>query len=472
MTSGDVVPVILCGGRGARLWPLSRAGLPKQFVRLHDRQSLFEKAVARADYLNSPLPSLFVTLEEYRFLVSDELKSLSRQGDIVAEPVGRNTAASFCIAALTAMSKHGDPVLVILPSDQILADEKRLQKSVQDSLAYVRKNIWVLLGAEPLNGFAQYGYIQPGREMCESGTVKWIAGFIEKPRSETGEKLMKAGWLWHTGISVVKASVVVETIKRIAPNVFENCYKAFELRAETPEYIFTDANCYEALPSEQIDSAVYEKSDKMGVVRLAGQWRDIGSWETMAQQGEKAPERNRFQGDVVMEETANTYVHANDRLVVTLGVKDLTIVDTRDVLLVAGKGALGKVADLAQKLEHQNRCEATSDTRVVRKWGHYEVIESRAGCKVKNMYVRPGGSTSRQFHYHRNEHWVVVRGTATVTCDDRTFEIGTDESAHIPKGAIHKLENMTDQPLELIEVQTGGSLVEEDIVRLEESYGR
>jgi len=477
MATTITVPVVLCGGTGKRLWPLSRRHSPKQFLPLLEGASLFEQAVLRGlSISNSPIgnnnPLLCVTVDEHKFMVQDALKTLNVDADILVEPQGRNTTAALCMAALWLSQRHDDATMVILPSDQVIDGTDEWRDAVGLGQLVARNGRWVSLGIRPDHPSGAFGYIQPGREHRATPGVFCVDSFVEKPEATIAGELCKQGWLWNAGVAIVQVETVLNMISVHAPEVFSACRDAMEEVEGEQGFHFPDRRKYSRVPAVQIDEAVLENSDNISVVPFAGQWRDIGNWQALEQLTETNGCGNRVSGDVVVENCQKVYVHSPHRLVVALGLEDITIVDTPDALLVADKGTLDNLGGVVDQLALDDRPQADIHLRVERPWGHYDVKAQEPGYKVKCVLVRPGASLSSQFHYHRAEHWIVVKGTATISCDGKERQVGVNESVYIPQGTIHRLENRTEQLLELVEVQTGDYLGEDDIVRLDDEYGR
>jgi mannose-1-phosphate guanylyltransferase/mannose-6-phosphate isomerase len=467
-----IVPVILCGGAGARLWPLSRENSPKQFINLVDGQSLFDAALARAKGLENGHCLICVTVDEHTRLVGDSLKRHGVEADVLVEPARRNTAAAICATALWIMEQYGDAVMAVLPCDHFIKQENQFFTAIGAAAGAARDGYWAMLGIPPDGIVDRFGYIRAGDRPEKGNGYYRVEEFVEKPDGDQAGKLVRAGWFWNAGVFVVKASVVGEAIKACEPAVYQACFEAMGKAKRKGRWILPDQNAYRRCPSRQIDKAVLEQHAQTAVVPFYGVWRDVGSFEALAGLCEQTGPSNRVSGRAVIENGDNVFVHSPHRLTVALGVKDLTIIDTPDALLIADKSCVDQVGSILGQIEKDHPDQVRNHQRVVRPWGWYDVIFDRPGYKVKNVMVRAGGCLSSQFHYHRSEHWIVVEGTATITLDGEKFDASSGQNVFVPQGVIHRLENQTEQSLELVEVQTGSLLSEEDIVRVEDAYGR
>lgn len=471
------VPVILCGGAGTRLWPLSRRQSPKQFLPLLEGRSLFDEAVFRGLSIFDELPIkertlLCVTAEDHKFLVKYALGALGASADILVEPVGRNTTAALCLAAMWVAQRHENATMVILPSDQMIDIGSDWQNAISLGLKAAQNGKWVSLGIKPNNPSSEFGYLQPGCEDEQVAGVFSVDSFLEKPEKLQAEQLCDDGWLWNAGVGVVQVETILAMIEKHAPTVFLACLVAKDSFEEEYGFVCPDRDKYLRAPALQIDKAVLEKSDNISVVPFYGYWRDIGSWQALEELAEAVGKGNRISGNATIQDCKDVYIRSPHRLIVAQGLEDITIVDTPDALLVARKNTLGDLGRVVDQLVQADLPQAEVHLRVAHPWGHYDVKASEPGYKVKCVSVRPGAAISSQFHYHRAEHWIVAKGTATISCDGKEREIKINESVFIPQGSIHRLENRTEEPLELVEVQTGEYLGEDDIVRVDDVYGR
>ena len=466
----SVQPVILCGGAGSRLWPLSRTRLPKQLLSFGGDESLLQATVERVrTFAESTVPTIICN-DEYRFLVADHIRSLGLPGQtIILEPMGRNTAPAIAVAAFHALD--ADPNLLVLPSDQLLKDTAANQKAIAKASQLASLGHLVTFGIKPDTPHTGYGYVKGGQAIDDLGFV--VDQFVEKPDSAAAETYVASGdYYWNSGMFVFKASVYLEALKRHAPDIHAACERAAGNLATDLDFIRIDATIFETCPSESIDYAVMEKTDAAAMVPLDAGWSDIGShgslWENLEQDGSA----NVLQGDVMAYGTTSSFVLAESRLVVTIGVDNLTIVETPDAVLVADKEKSQEVKQIVQNLAALGRTEHDEHQRVYRPWGFYESVSEGERFQVKHIEVKPGAALSLQKNHYRAEDWVVVSGTARVTKGKEVFEISEDQSTYIPIGEVNCLENPGKIPLSLIEVQSGSYLGEDDIVRFDDQYGR
>lgn len=477
----QLTPVILCGGSGTRLWPLSRSGFPKQFLVLSGTSSLFQQAIERLNAMTADDfvigETLVVTNEAHRFLALDQLRELSAvKASLLLEPAGRNTAPALTLAALQATANGDDPILVVTPADQTIADGAAFTAALQRSARVAADGTIVILGITPDKPETGYGYIRHRGEAGEHGEFK-VAQFAEKPDAATAIAYLASGdTTWNSGMFVLRASTWLKALQCFRPDIYSATVAAWAGRGHDAPFIRPDAVAFAAIPSDSIDYAVIERcpaSDfPIRMIPLAAGWNDLGAWDAVWQVGVQDGQGNVTQGDTLMADTTNTLIHATSRLVGTVGIDNLVIIETADAVLVAERSQSQHVKKLVLALEQQKREEHTTHRKVHRPWGWYDSIDEAERFKVKRIQVKPKASLSLQKHHHRAEHWIVVKGTAEITCGDRTILLTENQSTYIPLGEMHRLANPGTIPLEIIEVQSGSYLGEDDIVRFEDTYGR
>ena len=477
----QVTPVVLCGVSGTRLWPLSRTGFPKQFLVLSGTSSLFQKAISRVNDLSAPdikiNSSLIVTNEEHRFLVLDQLREIPEiSASVLLEPLGKNTAPALTLAALQATLNGEDPVLVVTPADQTVQDVQAFTLALKDGIRVAASGSIVILGIAPDRPETGFGYIKRQGHEGTYGEYE-VAQFTEKPDLKTAEEYLASGnYSWNGGIFVVRASIWLSALKKFRKDILDATSNAFEKRSLDQQFIRPDRALFEVVLSESVDYAVMEKcpgSDcSMKMVPLNAGWNDLGAWDSVWQVGTHDYSGNVSYGDTLLEDTSNSLVHASHRLVSAVGVNNLIIIETADAVLVANREVSQEVKKIVSKLEKMGRDERLLHRKVSRPWGWYDTIDVGDRFKVKRIQVNPGASLSLQKHSKRAEHWVVVKGIAEVTCGDKVIILRENESTFIPLGEKHRLSNPHEEVLEIIEVQSGSYLGEDDIVRLDDGYGR
>ncbi len=468
-----LIPVLLSGGVGSRLWPVSRELYPKQFLTLADeRLSLFQQTLERLGDMPSLGKPIVVCNEEHRFLVAQQLREMGLEGgSIILEPAGRNTAPAIALAAIDALQQTADAVLFVLPADHLIRDRGALQQAAQQALVQAGAGHLVTFGIVPQTPETGYGYIRRGAAIGEQAFA--VSHFAEKPDLATAQSYLDSGeYFWNSGMFVFRADRYLEELERHAPAVLEACRKACEQASDDLDFIRVHRESFLACPSDSIDYAVMERTERAAMVTLECGWSDVGSWGALWQTGAADEHGNVCRGDVVMNEVSNTYVRAESRLVAAVGLKDVVIVETADAVLVADRNAAQEVKQIVSHLKREQRDEALNHKRVYRPWGSYESLVVAGRFQVKRIIVEPGHQLSLQMHHHRAEHWIVVRGTALVTCGEQELMLREDQSTYIPLGTKHRLANPGKIPLELIEVQTGSYLGEDDIVRFTDVYGR
>ena len=480
----QVTPVILCGGSGTRLWPLSRSGFPKQFLCLTGNESLFQQAAQRLAALGNVsiqvAAPVIVTGEDHRFLASEQLREIGIElGLALLEPVGRNTAPALTLAALAAMQDGQDPVLVVTPSDQTIANPAAFIAAVQQAITQAEQGNIVILGVTPDKPETGYGYIHTeisGSLPLQANVYK-VQAFVEKPNLQTAQLyLSEGGYYWNAGMFVLKASVWLAAIDQFAPAILQATRTAWDASKTDDAFVRPGKAEFEAIPSQSVDYAVMEHCPgsvfPIQMVPLDAGWNDLGSWDAVWQVQPKDAQGNAHVGDVLHIDSHNTLVHTSSRLVALVGVSDLVVVETADALLVSSKSRSQDVKHIVNQLTAQKREEQTLHRKVHRPWGWYDTIDQGGRFKVKRIQVKPKASLSLQKHHHRAEHWIVVTGTAEITNGDKVLILMENQSTYIPLGEVHCLANPGTLPLEIIEVQSGSYLGEDDIVRFVDTYGR
>ncbi len=460
--------VIMAGGSGTRLWPLSRAAHPKQFLTLHGDDTMLQATFKRLDGLDIQ-SSVTICNEEHRFFVAEQLREIDRLGSIILEPVGRNTAPAIALAALSSPEGE-DPLLLVLAADHVIQNETAFTKTVMNAIPLAEAGKLVTFGIvahEPNTG---YGYIKKGESQ---GPGFAVDAFVEKPSIEVAKEYLESGdYFWNSGMFLFKASRYLEELKKHSSDIYGACQLSMENISIDHDFLRVNEAAFDACPSDSIDYAVMEKTDDAVVVPMDAGWSDIGSWSSLWDVSEKDSNGNAVFGDVILHDVNSSYVKSDGKLVVAIGVDDLVIVSTKDVLVVAHKNSVQNVKVVAERIKSESRAEWEHHREVYRPWGKYDSIDSGERYQVKRITVKPGAKLSVQMHHHRAEHWIVVSGVAKVTRGDEEFLLSVNESTYIPIGAIHALENPGKVILELIEVQSGAYLGEDDIVRFEDRYGR
>jgi len=462
----SICPVIMAGGSGTRLWPLSRAAHPKQFLRLHGEDTMLQATVKRLSGLDIQA-SITICNEEHRFFVAEQLREIDKLGSIILEPVGRNTAPAIALAALTAKD---DPLLLVLAADHVIQDEAAFREAVIRAIPLAEAGKLVTFGIVPSAPHTGYGYIQRGKDLGEGFEVD---AFVEKPSSDVAQDYFSSGdYYWNSGMFLFRASNYLEELKKFRPDILEQCQGSVMDVKTDLDFLRIDKDMFESCPAESVDYAVMEKTSHAVVVPMDAGWSDIGSWSSLWDISEKDGYGNSTHGDVILHSTRNSYVRADDKLIAVIGVDDLVIVSTKDALMVAHKDRTQDVKIITDILKTRTRSEWELNREVYRPWGKYDSIDSDDGYQVKRLTVNPGAKLSVQMHHHRSEHWVVVAGQARVHYGSESFDLKVNESTYHGKEVVHALENLGEIPLELIEVQVGSYLGEDDIVRLSDQYGR
>jgi mannose-1-phosphate guanylyltransferase/mannose-6-phosphate isomerase len=467
-----LVPVILSGGAGTRLWPLSRELYPKQLLRLVAERTMLQETVARTEGLPELAPPIVVCNENHRFMVAEQLRELGTAPQaIVLEPQGRNTAPAAAIAALLVSGgADADPVLLVLPADHVITDVPAFQAAVAGGRVAAEAGSLVTFGVVPDRAETGYGYIRRG---AGPGPAFTVAKFVEKPDTATARGYVESGeYYWNSGMFMFRASAYLAELGRYAPVMLATCRAALAAAGRDLDFLRLPAQEFASCPSDSIDYAVMEKTDRAVVVPLAAGWSDVGSWAALADALPRDGEGNVTAGDVLTEDSSGCYLHSTSRLVAAVGLRDHVVVETKDAVLVAPRDRVQDVKELVAELKARGRYETSLHREVYRPWGSYDSIDSGDRFQVKRLIVKPGATLSLQLHHHRAEHWVVVTGTAKVTRGDEVFTLSENESTYIPIGARHRIENPGKIPLHIIEVQSGTYLGEDDIVRFEDRYGR
>ena len=466
-------PVVLSGGSGTRLWPLSRQNQPKQFLALVGDHSLYQETLLRAGRLPGAASPVTVCADDHRFMVGEQLQAVGLgNGGILLEPAARNTASAIALAAWHLAARDPDALMLVLPADHLIEDESAFRDAVAHAMGLADAGWLVTFGIRPDYAETGYGYILRGAALGEAGFA--VERFVEKPDRATAEAyLAHGGYSWNSGMFLFRAARYLEELERLAPAIAAASRDAYANARADLDFIRIDADAFARGPSDSIDYAVMEKTDRAAVVPVSCGWSDIGSWSALWSVAQRDADDNRLDGDVIAVDSRGCLVRAAERrMVATLGVEDLVIVDTPDATLVARKDRVQDVKLLVDRMKADGRTEHLVHRKVYRPWGSYDSLAVGARFQVKRIVVNPGAALSLQRHAHRAEHWIVVHGRAEVTCGERVFELRENESTFIPQGSVHRLRNTTAEPVELIEVQSGGYLGEDDIERLEDVYGR
>lgn len=468
-----ILPVIMAGGTGSRLWPLSRELYPKQFLTVTGEHSMLQQTVARISDIKHAAPVLICN-EEHRFIAAEQMRLGGYEhGGIILEPVGRNTAPAIALAALQAVKNAvdgEDPILLVLAADHIIENEKAFTASVEKALSFAENGQLVTFGIVPTAPETGYGYIKSGKQ---DGDAYSVSEFVEKPDLTTAQAYLASGnYYWNSGMFLFKASRYLEELAKFAPDILDVCKRAMATPSQDFEFVRVDKAIFATCPDDSVDYAVMEKSQDVVVVPMDAGWSDVGSFSALWEISAKDENQNAIKGDVITVDSNNNYIYAQNKLVSTVGVDNLVIIETKDAILVAHKDKVQDVKSVVNQLKASGRTEVKLHREVYRPWGKYDAIDFGKRDQVKRITVKPGEKLSIQKHHHRSEHWIVVSGTASVTNGDKTILMTENESTYIPLGTIHALENPGKIPLEMIEIQTGSYLGEDDIVRFEDRYGR
>lgn len=468
-----IVPVILCGGSGTRLWPLSRNSYPKQLLPLVNDFSLLQDTVSRACKITDSRSPVVICNEVHRFLVAEQLQEINIQSPtLILEPSGKNTAPAATIASLQLLANCGDPILLVLPADHAIKNLTEFQNAVSKAKRFAEQGMLVTFGVKPTRAETGYGYIKKGKELdIESGFK--VEKFVEKPDIATATDYVDSGnYFWNSGMFMFRASVFLTEIENHSPDILNACRETFAHLTQDLDFLRLSKEYFSRCRSDSIDYAVMEKSKNVAVVTLDAEWSDIGSWDALWEVSGPDQNGNVLQGDVYIDHVNGSYIHAENRMLAVVGVSDHVIVETADAVLVAHKNHCQDVKAIVSQLKQKNRTEVDLHRRVYRPWGYYEVLDGAGAFQVKRIMVKPGARLSLQSHNHRSEHWIVISGVATITRGEEVLELYHNQSTYIPIGTKHRLANHGVDPLIIIEVQCGDYIGEDDIVRYEDQYGR
>ena len=468
-----LLPVVMSGGSGTRLWPLSRKLYPKQFLPLVNNDTMFQNTVSRVQGISGILPPIVICNEEHRFIVAEQLRSMdSKSSGILLEPIGKNTAPAVAVAALHAISKGEDPILLVLAADHDIKKPEVFQQVVEAAIPAAEDGKLITFGIVPTAPETGYGYIKSTGS--DQHDFRIVEEFVEKPDYDTAVRYVDSGlYHWNSGMFMFKASRYIEELKKFHPTMLEVCELSYkDAEPDLEDFIRLNKEHFGLCPEDSIDYAVMEKTSDAVVCTLDAQWSDVGSWSALWEVGSKDEGGNVLHGDVLLESTKNSYVYAGSKLVATVGMENVVVVDTDDAVLVANKDEVQDVKAIVHQLKRENRKESSLHREVYRPWGSYDSIDMGSRFQVKRITVKPGAKLSSQMHHHRAEHWIVVSGSALVTVGEEQKLLTENQSTYIPIGEVHRLENPGVIPLEMIEVQSGSYLGEDDIVRFDDVYGR
>lgn len=465
-----MIPVILSGGSGTRLWPLSRGHYPKQFLPLVSGNTMIQETMLRLNGVKDLQPTIAVCNEDHRFMLAEQMREIGvKPAAIILEPVGKNTAPAVAMAALSAASE--DDVLLVLPADHVVGDRPAFHAAVEQARQLAEQDLLVTFGIVATEPETGYGYVKAGE--IRHGAAFNVAAFVEKPDLATAQRYLESGdYFWNSGMFAFKAGCFLRELEKFNPKMLQVCREALRAAKADLDFVRLDKAIFSTCPSDSIDYAVMEKTDRAVVIPLDAGWNDVGSWSALWDVTDKDDSGNAIKGDVLTVDTTNSYVHSSGKLVAVIGVKDLVVVETDDAVMVAAKDKVQDVKLIVDRLKVLKRDEAQVHRKVYRPWGHYDLVDCGDRHHTKRIVVKPGAKLSVQKHHHRAEHWVVVKGTAWVSRNGESVLVTENESIYIPVGTVHSLENPGVIPLEMVEVQSGSYLGEDDIVRFEDQYGR
>jgi len=465
-----IIPVILSGGSGTRLWPLSRQDYPKQFLSLVNDTSLFQDTILRLP--NNMADPIIICNEKHRFLVAEQLRQINKKPhSIILEPFGKNTAPAIALAAIKSKKNDEDPILFVLSADHIIKSDEVFHEAIKIAENAAKSKKLVTFGVVPTSAETGYGYIEVNKEKTADFHI--IKSFKEKPSKKNAKKYLDSGnYFWNSGMFMFQASEYINELAKFEPYIIDACEKSCQIEDKDVDFIRLNVKEFNKCPNKSIDYALMECTQKGIVVPLDSKWNDIGSWSTLWDIENKDDNGNVVKGDVLLDQVKNSYIYGSKKLITALGVSDLVVIDTPDALLISNKENAQDIKKIVEKLKNNHRDEVTDHRKVFRPWGYYDSIDKGIGFQVKRIWVNPGAQLSLQKHKYRSEHWVVVKGIAQVTCGEKKFKIIENQSTYIPKGVLHRLKNYGDIPLEIIEIQTGEYLGEDDIIRLKDDYQR
>ncbi|EHZ5421157.1 mannose-1-phosphate guanylyltransferase/mannose-6-phosphate isomerase [Escherichia coli] len=469
-----LLPVIMAGGTGSRLWPMSRELYPKQFLRLYGQRSMLQETVLRLDDVDAREP-VVICNQEHRFLVAEQLRQINKLShNIILEPVGRNTAPAIALATLSAIENGDDPILLVLAADHIINNKLAFHQAIKSAFKFALQGRLVTFGIVPTGPETGYGYIHRGQEETLDEQIAYqVSRFVEKPNKETAESYIASGeYYWNSGMFMFRAKKYLEELEKFRPDILDACKAAIQGCEESDEFIKVDRDLFIACPDESVDYAVMEKTTDAVVVGLDADWSDVGSWSALWEVSPKDDKGNVLTGDTFLHNANNCYINTDEKLIAAIGVDDLVIINTKDAVLVVNKDQVQDVKKVVEYLKANHRSEYKHHREIYRPWGRCDVVVQTERFNVNRITVKPGAAFSMQMHHHRTEHWVILSGTGEVTIKDQKFLLTENQSTFIPIGAQHRLENPGKIPLELLEIQSGSYLGDDDIIRIKDQYGR